>query len=65
MSAMTASPSYLVQGDDASLVAQAVRALLVELVGERDHRWWSRSRRGAGGGHQRRRGRRASSPHRS
>ena len=28
---------YLVKGDDASLVAQEVRSLLVELVGERDH----------------------------
>jgi DNA polymerase III subunit delta len=33
---MTAS-SYLVKGDDASLVAQEVRALLAEVVGERDH----------------------------
>jgi DNA polymerase-3 subunit delta len=29
--------SYLVKGDDASLVAQAVRALLAEVVGDRDH----------------------------
>jgi DNA polymerase III subunit delta len=33
---MTAS-TYLVKGDDASLVAQAVRALLSEVVGDRDH----------------------------
>jgi DNA polymerase-3 subunit delta len=33
---MSAS-SYLVKGDDASLVAQEVRALLNEVVGERDH----------------------------
>jgi DNA polymerase-3 subunit delta len=33
---MTAS-TYLVKGDDASLVAQAVRSLLSEVVGERDH----------------------------
>ncbi len=33
---MTAS-SYLVKGDDASLVAQEVRALLAEVVGDRDH----------------------------
>jgi DNA polymerase-3 subunit delta len=33
---MTAS-SYLVKGDDASLVAQQVRALLLEVVGDRDH----------------------------
>jgi DNA polymerase III subunit delta len=33
---MSAS-SYLVKGDDASLVAQAVRALLAEVVGDRDH----------------------------
>jgi DNA polymerase-3 subunit delta len=32
---MTAS-TYLVRGDDPSLVAQAVRALLVEVVGDRD-----------------------------
>jgi DNA polymerase III subunit delta len=31
------APSYLVKGDDASLVAQEVRSLLAELVGERDH----------------------------
>jgi DNA polymerase III subunit delta len=29
--------SYLVKGDDASLVAQAVRSLLADLVGDRDH----------------------------
>ena len=29
--------TYLVKGDDASLVAQEVRALLTELVGDRDH----------------------------
>ena len=29
--------SYLVKGDDPSLVAQAVRDLLAELVGDRDH----------------------------
>src|SRR5580704_15044580 len=33
---MSAS-SYLVKGDDASLVAQEVRRLLTEVVGERDH----------------------------
>src|SRR5471032_570487 len=33
---MTAS-TYLIKGDDASLVAQEVRALLAEVVGERDH----------------------------
>jgi len=33
---MSAS-SYLVKGDDASLVAQEVRDLLVEVVGDRDH----------------------------
>jgi DNA polymerase-3 subunit delta len=33
---MTAA-SYLVRGDDPSLVAQAVRTLLAEVVGERDH----------------------------
>jgi DNA polymerase-3 subunit delta len=31
------SSSYLVKGDDASLVAQEVRSLLHEVVGERDH----------------------------
>jgi hypothetical protein len=31
------SASYLVKGDDASLVAQEVRALLAEVVGDRDH----------------------------
>ena len=30
------APAYLVRGDDASLVAQAVRSLLERLVGERD-----------------------------
>ncbi len=29
--------SYLVKGDDASLVAQEVRTLLDHVVGERDH----------------------------
>jgi DNA polymerase-3 subunit delta len=29
--------TYLVKGDDASLVAQEVRRLLIEVVGERDH----------------------------
>jgi DNA polymerase-3 subunit delta len=29
--------SYLIKGDDASLVAQAVRDLLTEVVGDRDH----------------------------
>jgi DNA polymerase-3 subunit delta len=33
----TVTPAYLVRGDDVSLVAQEVRALLAELVGERDH----------------------------
>ncbi len=33
---MSAS-TYLIKGDDASLVAQAVRALLLEVVGDRDH----------------------------
>ena len=37
----TAAPvsasSYLVKGDDASLVAQEVRTLLAEVVGDRDH----------------------------
>ena len=33
----TASPVYLVKGDDASLVAQGVRALLDEMVGDGDH----------------------------
>jgi DNA polymerase-3 subunit delta len=33
---MSAS-SYLIKGDDASLVAQAVRTLLAEVVGDRDH----------------------------
>ena len=40
MSAKTAAraaPVYLVKGDDVSLVAQEVRTLLAELVGERDH----------------------------
>ena len=30
-------PSYLIKGDDASLVAQEVRTLLAEVVGDRDH----------------------------
>ncbi|HEY6429361.1 MAG TPA: hypothetical protein VIX84_19225, partial [Acidimicrobiales bacterium] len=29
--------TYLVKGDDASLVAQEVRALLADVVGDRDH----------------------------
>ena len=33
---MTA-PTYFVKGEDASLVAQEVRALLAEVVGDRDH----------------------------
>ncbi len=37
MSTKPVAPVYLVKGDDASLVAQEVRSLLVELVGERDH----------------------------
>jgi DNA polymerase-3 subunit delta len=37
MSAKAPSSSYLVKGDDASLVAQEVRTLLAELAGERDH----------------------------
>jgi DNA polymerase-3 subunit delta len=32
-----AASTYLVKGDDPSLVAQEVRALLAEVVGERDH----------------------------
>jgi DNA polymerase III subunit delta len=32
-----AASSYLVKGDDASLVAQEVRALLADVVGDRDH----------------------------
>ena len=36
MTERTAS-SYLVKGDDASLVAQEVRTLLADLVGDRDH----------------------------
>lgn len=37
MSAQAPASSYLVKGDDASLVAQEVRTLLAELAGERDH----------------------------
>jgi DNA polymerase III subunit delta len=37
MSAGPAASSYLVKGDDASLVAQATRDLLAEVVGDRDH----------------------------
>lgn len=37
MSTKTVAPVYLVKGDDASLVAQEVRTLLADLVGERDH----------------------------
>ncbi len=37
MSARTHASAYLVRGDDPSLVAQEVRALLAELVGDRDH----------------------------
>ncbi len=36
MSARPLAGSYLVKGDDASLVAQEVRSLLAELVGDRD-----------------------------
>jgi hypothetical protein len=45
-----ASSSYLVKGDDASLVAQEVRDLLAEVVGDRDQSrgrtstwapWWT------------------------
>ncbi len=31
------APAYLVRGDDASLVAQEVRTLLAQVVGDRDH----------------------------
>jgi DNA polymerase-3 subunit delta len=34
---VTSASTYLVRGDDASLVAQEVRALLAEVVGDRDH----------------------------
>jgi DNA polymerase III subunit delta len=37
MSARPPASTYLVRGDDASLVAQEVRTLLAEIVGERDH----------------------------
>jgi DNA polymerase-3 subunit delta len=37
VSAAAAASSYLVRGDDASLVAQATRDLLAEVVGDRDH----------------------------
>jgi DNA polymerase III subunit delta len=37
MSARRVASTYLVKGDDASLVAQEVRALLADLVGDRDH----------------------------
>src|SRR5580704_11859132 len=37
MSAATPSPVYLVKGDDAALVAQAVRGLIDDLVGDGDH----------------------------
>ncbi|HVT41708.1 MAG TPA: hypothetical protein VHD39_01905, partial [Acidimicrobiales bacterium] len=37
MSPARTQPVYLVKGDDSSLVAQEVRTLLDELVGERDH----------------------------
>ena len=37
MSGFAAVPAYLVRGDDPSLVAQEVRALLADLVGDRDH----------------------------
>ena len=32
-----AAAAYLVKGDDASVVAQEVRALLARVVGDRDH----------------------------
>ena len=35
--AEVSASSYLVKGDDASLVAQEVRTLLAEVVGDRDH----------------------------
>ena len=37
MSGKPVAPVYLVKGDDASLVAQEVRTLLAEVVGDRDH----------------------------
>ena len=37
MSTAAAGSAYLVRGDDPSLVAQEVRALLAQLVGDRDH----------------------------
>ena len=37
MSAQAVVPTYLVKGDDASLVAQEVRSLLAEVVGDQDH----------------------------
>ena len=37
MSAAARASSYLVRGDDASLVAQEVRALLADVVGDLDH----------------------------
>ena len=37
VSTKAVAPAYLVKGDDVSLVAQEVRTLLAELVGERDH----------------------------
>ena len=37
MSGRRVASTYLVKGDDSSLVAQEVRALLADLVGDRDH----------------------------
>ena len=37
MSAAPHAGSYLIKGGDASLVAQAVRTLLTDVVGDRDH----------------------------
>ncbi len=37
MSPRRVASTYLVRGDDASLVAQEVRTLLAEVVGDRDH----------------------------
>ncbi|HVB90549.1 MAG TPA: DNA polymerase III subunit delta [Acidimicrobiales bacterium] len=37
MSGQAVASSYIVRGDDAALVAQEVRALLSEVVGDRDH----------------------------
>jgi DNA polymerase-3 subunit delta len=37
VSSRPTASTYLVKGDDASLVAQQVRALLAEVVGDRDH----------------------------